>query len=71
MVSNAYLDVISCLDHILDLSKKKFHFHFFMLFSLRNTLKRFLNSLFLKIFNFFRRLAEINLTTLIMILGWK
>ena len=71
MVSNAYLDVISCLDQIFDSSKKKFHFHFFMLFSLRNTLKRFLNSLFLKICNFFRRLAEISLTTLIMILGWK
>ena len=38
---------------------------------LRNTLKRFLNRLFLAICNFFRRLAEITLTTLIMILGWK
>jgi len=34
-------------------AEKKFHFQFFMLFSLRNTLKHFLNSLFLNIFNFF------------------
>ena len=33
--------------------EKKFHFHFFMPFSLRNTLKCFLNSLFLKNLNFF------------------
>eukprot|EP00493_Phyllostaurus_siculus_P022801 UN23135 len=46
---NTYLDVISSLDQILGLSKKKFHFHFSMIFSLKNTLKRFLKNLFSKI----------------------
>ena len=71
MVSNAYLDVISFLDHILDLPKKKFDFPFFMLFSLRNTLKRFLNRLFLRNLQFFRHVAEINFRFLTMMLGWK
>ena len=52
-VSNAYLDVISCLDQIFDSSKKKFHFHFFMLFSLRNTLKSFFKQLIFENLHFF------------------
>ena len=71
MVSNTYLDVISSLDQIFDLSKKKFHFHLFMLFSLRNTLKCFLNSLFSTLSNFFRRFSELSLMNVIMILDWK
>ena len=54
------VDGFQCLSwcHIMPRShfgfvEKKFHFQFFMLFSLRNTLKSFLNSLFLKIFIFF------------------
>ena len=39
MVSNTYVDVILCLDKIFDLSDKKFHFHFFMIFSLKGIFK--------------------------------
>ena len=52
MVSNAYLDVISCLDHILDLSKKIW-FSIFYAISLKEYFKALFEQIVFENFQFF------------------